>query len=147
MMYKLFLDIGKTISTIKKSTGKETRFEIQTPSAVAAARGTEFRAGVDTDVTTRLEVLAGKVDVTAAKSKVEVSAGEGTVVKKDQKPEVPVKLLPPPALMNFQPLYRAMPPDFQFESMPASIPMAMRENSPSHNPLKSKANISLFPEG
>ena len=117
MMYKLFLDIGKTISTIKKSTGKETRFEIETPSAVAAARGTEFRAGVDSDVTTRLEVLAGKVDVTAAKSKVEVSAGEGTMVKKDQRPEVPVKLLPPPALRNFQPLYRAMPLDFQFESI------------------------------
>ena len=54
LMYKLFLDIGKTISKIKQSTGKETRFEIQTPSAVAAARGTEFRAAVDSDVTTRL---------------------------------------------------------------------------------------------
>ncbi len=54
LLYKLFLDIGKTISKIKQSTGKETRFEIQTPSAVAAARGTEFRAGVDSDITTRL---------------------------------------------------------------------------------------------
>jgi hypothetical protein len=120
LMYKLFLDIGKTISKIKQSTGKETRFEIQTPSAVAAARGTEFRAGVDSDITTRLEVLAGKVDVQAAKQKVEVKAGEGTLVKKDKRPAVPVKLLLPPALMNLQPLYRAMPLDIQFESIPGA---------------------------
>ncbi len=117
LMYKLFLDIGKTISKIKQSTGKETRFEIKTPSAVAAARGTEFRAGVDTDVTTRLEVLAGTVDVQAAKQKVEIKAGEGTVVKKDKKPAAPVKLLLPPTPMNLQPLYRAMPLDFQFENI------------------------------
>jgi hypothetical protein len=115
LMYKLFLDIGKAISTIKQSTGKETRFEIKTPSAVAAARGTEFRTGVDSDVTTRLEVLAGTVDVQAAKQKVAIQAGQGTVVKKDQRPAVPVKLLPPPAIVNLQPLYRAMPLDFQFE--------------------------------
>ena len=120
LMYKLFLDIGNTISKIKQSTGKETRFEIKTPSAVAAARGTEFRAGVDSDITTRLEVLAGEVDVRAAKQKVAVKAGEGTVVKKDQRPAVPVKLLRPPALMNLQPSYRALPLDIQFESIPGA---------------------------
>jgi hypothetical protein len=117
LMYKLFLDIGKAISKIKQSTGKETRFEIKTPSAVAAARGTEFRTGVDSDVTTRLEVLAGTVDVQAAKQKVAIQAGQGTVVKKDQRSAVPVKLLPPPAIVNLQPLYRAMPLDFQFENI------------------------------
>ena len=120
LLYKLFLDIGKTISKIKQSTGKETRFEIQTPSAVAAARGTEFRTGVDTDITTRLEVLAGKVNVQAAKKEVEVKAGEGTAVEKDKPPAIPKKLLPPPSLMNLQPLYRAMPLDFQFESIPGA---------------------------
>jgi hypothetical protein len=117
LMYKLFLDIGKAISKIKQSTGIETRFEIKTPSAVAAARGTEFRAGVDSDVTTRLEVLAGMVDVQAAKQKVAIKAGQGTVVKKDQRPAVPVNLLLPPAIVDLQPLYRAMPLDFQFESI------------------------------
>jgi len=120
LMYKLFLEIGKAISKIKQSTGKETRFEIQTPSAVAAPRGTEFRAGVDTDVTTRLEVLAGKLDVQAAKKKVEVKAGEGTVVKKDKAPAIPKKLLHPPPLTNLQPLYRTMPLEFQFESIPGA---------------------------
>ncbi len=115
LLYKLFLDIGRTISKIKQSTGKETRFEIQTPSAVAAARGTEFRTGVDIDITTRLEVLAGKVNVQAAKKEVEVKAGEGTAVEKDKPPVAPKKLLPPPPLTNLQPLYRQMPLDFQFD--------------------------------
>ena len=120
LLYKLFLDIGKTISKIKKSTGKETRFEIQTPSAVAAARGTEFRAGVDADITTRLEVLDGKVNVQAASKEVEVKAGEGTAVKKDMPPAIPKKLLPPPPLTNLQPLYRELPLDFRFESIPGA---------------------------
>ena len=120
-MYKLFIDIGKTISKIKKSTGKETRYEIKTPSAVAAARGTEFRTGVDSDITTRLEVLDGVVDVEAARQKVEVAAGEGTLVKKDKRPEAPVKLLLPPKLANLQSLYRAMPLAFQFESVSGAV--------------------------
>ena len=121
LLYKLFLDIGKTISRIKKSTGKETRFEIQTPSAVAAARGTEFRAGVDSDITTRLEVLAGKINVQAASKEVEVKAGEGTAVKKDKPPAIPKKLLPPPNLTNLLPLYREMPLEFQFEIAPGAV--------------------------
>ena len=120
LMYKLFLDIGKAISKIKQSTGKETRFEIRTPSAVAAARGTEFRAGVDPVITTRLEVLAGRVDVQAAKQKVALKAGEGTVVKKDKAPAIPKKLLHSPPLTNYQPLYRTMPLEFQFESIPGA---------------------------
>ncbi|MCP5107788.1 MAG: LysM peptidoglycan-binding domain-containing protein, partial [bacterium] len=35
-----FLKIGRTVSTIKKATGQQSRFEIHTPTTVAAARGT-----------------------------------------------------------------------------------------------------------
>lgn len=120
LMYQLFLDIGKTITRIKRSTGKETRFEIRTPSAVAAARGTEFRAGVDADVTSRLEVLSGNVDVQAAQKKVALKAGEGTAVKKGKAPSKPKKLLRPPLVTNLQPLYRTVPLDFQFEIIPGA---------------------------
>lgn len=120
LMYKLFLDVGRTISKIKESTGKETRFEIKTPSAVAAARGTEFRTGVDSDATTRLEVLAGKVGVRAARKEVDVKAGEGTLVEKNKAPAPPKKLLAPPPLKDPKPLYRAMPLDFRFEIVPGA---------------------------
>lgn len=117
LVYKLFIDIGRTISKIKRSTGKEIRFEIRTPSAVAAARGTQFRAGVDAAVTSRLEVLSGKVVVQAAKKEVEVTEGQGTSVKKGFAPSIPKKLLPPPRPMKLQPIYREMPLDFQFEGV------------------------------
>ena len=121
LLYQLFLDVGKTISKIKQSTGKETRFEIQTPSAVAAVRGTEFRAGVDPDATTRLEVLAGIVAAKAANQEVEVKAGEGTKIEKDKAPTKPRKLLLPPNPTDLQALYRAMPLEFRFEQVPGAL--------------------------
>ena len=121
LLYQLFLDVGKTISKIKQSTGKETRFEIQTPSAVAAVRGTEFRAGVDPDATTRFEVLAGIVAAKAANQEVEVKAGEGTKIEKDKAPTKPRKLLLPPNPTDLQALYRAMPLGFRFEQVPGAL--------------------------
>ena len=121
LLYQLFLDVGKTISKIKQSTGKETRFEIQTPSAVAAVRGTEFRAGVDPDATTRLEVLAGIVGAKAANQEVEVKAGEGTKIEKDKAPTKPRKLLLAPNPTDLQALYRAMPLEFRFEQVPEAL--------------------------
>ena len=117
LLYQLFLGVGKAISKIKQSTGKETRFEIQTPSAVAAVRGTDFRAGVNPDATTRLEVLAGIVGAKAAKQEVKVKAGEGTVIEKDKAPTKPRKLLLPPNPMDLHALYKAMPLEFRFEKV------------------------------
>ena len=48
---------GRSISRLNKATGKENRYEISTPSAIAAARGTEFRVSVDEHEATRSEVL------------------------------------------------------------------------------------------
>ena len=112
LLYRLFLSAGKTISRLQQITGKESRYEIRTPSAVAAPRGTEFRTAVDSEVNTRLEVLAGEVGVRAAKKAVDIKTGEGTLVKKGLPPAAPRKLLPAPALMDFQPLYRTLPLEF-----------------------------------
>jgi hypothetical protein len=60
------------------------------------------------------------VEVRAARKEVDVEAGEGTLIKKDRVPEKPKKLLPPPPLTELKPLYRAMPLDFQFESVPGA---------------------------
>jgi hypothetical protein len=113
LLYRLFLSAGKTISRLQQITGKESRYEIRTPSAVAAPRGTEFRTAVDSDVNTRLEVLAGEVGVRAAKKAVDIKTGEGTLVKKGLPPAAPRKLLPAPDLIDFQPLYRTLPLEFR----------------------------------
>jgi len=114
---ELFLKAGKIISNIKKATGSDPRFKIQTPSAIAAARGTEFRVSSDAQKTTRSEVLKGVVEVEAMKKEVMVKEGEGTLVRKDEPPVKPKKLLPPPAPVDLQLLYRVMPLKFRFEKI------------------------------
>jgi hypothetical protein len=93
----------------------ESRLEIHTPSAVAAARGTVFRTSVDENVTTRSEVLRGRVGVEAMGSSVELHEGEGTLVRRDESPSPPRKLLPPPDVLDLKSHYTMMPLSFNFE--------------------------------
>ena len=119
--YKLFLDIGKTITKIKSATGRESRFEIETPSSVCAVRGTVFRTSVDADDATRSEVLQGIVDVAAMDHKVKVNEGEGTLVKKGEPPLSPKKLLPPPEITNLLPIYKNIPLRFELRPLEGAV--------------------------
>jgi hypothetical protein len=107
--YRLFLDFGRAVSRIRQITGEEERFEIDTPSAVAAARGTDFRAGVGLAGDARFEVLAGTVGVRGEKREVSVHAGEGTVVEKGRPPDNARPLLDSPAPVDLQQVHRKMP--------------------------------------
>ena len=112
---RLYLQTGRTITRILKATGREPRFEIKTPSAVCAARGTVFRTSVDSSDHTRSEVLEGKTDVEAATQKYLVSEGEGTLVRKGEPPLKPKKLLPPPKLKQASTIYNKLPLRFTFD--------------------------------
>ncbi|MBN2124700.1 MAG: FecR domain-containing protein [Deltaproteobacteria bacterium] len=116
-VYKFFLDAGRTVSKVKQATGQETRFEVQTPSALAMARGTGFRLAVNTENTTRCEVLEGEVGVQGRKGSVSVGEGEGTVVQKDAAPMKPRRLLPPPALLDRKSVYKILPLEFAFDTV------------------------------
>lgn len=98
-IYDFFLPAGRAISKVRSATGQQPRYQIHTPSAVAAVRGTRFRTVVDPDDATRFEVLQGMVGVAARKNKVILREGEGTVVEKSQPPKPPHKLLAPPELL------------------------------------------------
>jgi hypothetical protein len=119
--YKLFLDIGKTITKIKSATGRESRFEIETPSSVCAVRGTVFRTSVDADDATRSEVLQGIVDVAAMNHKVKVNEGEGTLVNKGEPPLSPKKLLSPPEITNLLPIYKNIPLRFEPRQLEGAV--------------------------
>lgn len=108
-IYQIFLHTGRTITHIKKATGQDSRIEIDTPSALCAARGTVFRTSVDAGQSTRSEVLEGKVSVEAMNKQVTVEEGEGTIVRKGEPPLPPKKLLPPPLLSHIPPVYRKLP--------------------------------------
>jgi len=106
---EIFLSAGRVITKLRSATGQEKRFDIRTPSAIAAARGTEFRTSVDTDDNTRSEVIKGAVDVEAQNVTVRVIEGEGTIVRRGQIPAQPKNLLPAPEPSEIETLYRSLP--------------------------------------
>jgi hypothetical protein len=118
---ELYLRSGRAISNLRDATGKGSRFEIRTPSAVAATRGTVFRVAVDDSEATRSEVLNGRIGVEAMKRTVAVSEGEGTFVRKGDPPLEPRKLLPPPAVRDILPIYKSIPLSFRFEKVADAV--------------------------
>ncbi len=106
---RIILGAGKIIARVKDVTGRTSRYEIKTPSAIAAARGTEFRIGWDESEITRAEIAKGRVGVEASGITVEVGEGEGTVIRKGEPPAAPRKLLPPPSFLGLPGRISALP--------------------------------------
>ncbi|GLI37086.1 FecR domain-containing protein [Geobacter hydrogenophilus] len=117
VLRNLFLKTGRVLSRIRKATGHEQRYNIRTPSAVAGARGTEFRVSVDEEETTRSEVLAGTVAVEAMRREVMLHEGEGTGVRKGEIPAPPRPLLPPPRPLGVSPVYKSEPVRIGFSTV------------------------------
>lgn len=109
--------MGRAITKFRTVTGEGKRFDINTPSAITAARGTEFRTSVDAEKTTRSEVLEGSIEVSAMRQRVLVSQGEGTLVKKGSPPMLPKKLLYPPHPIKIQEPYKKLPIRLNFSTI------------------------------
>jgi hypothetical protein len=95
---RLKLQSGR-LQTVVKPHRDVGRFEIETPVAISAVRGTVFRTGYSaagSDGTT--ETLEGTVSVAGGSAGVLVHDGFGTRVNQGQAPSAPVALLPPPDL-------------------------------------------------
>ncbi|HPC04967.1 MAG TPA: FecR domain-containing protein [Syntrophales bacterium] len=112
---RLTVPAGRLLMKVRRATGQDSRMEIHTPSATAAARGTDFRVSVDARESTTAEVLQGEVDVSAMKRTVALKGGEGTFVGKGSPPLPPRKLLPPPSPVDLEDLYRKMPFEIRFD--------------------------------
>jgi hypothetical protein len=118
MLWQRFvLQGGQLFLKVRRSLGQESRIEIQTPAAVAVARGTDFRVSLDTRQSMTSEVLEGKVDVKAREQVVALNEGEGTRVNMGEPPQKPRKLLLPPHPLELQALYRMMPFRVQFQNV------------------------------
>lgn len=79
--------------------GNTNRFQIRTPVALSAVRGTEFRRAVDDAATLdRTEVIEGSVAVGQTGGGAIVPAGYGTISDPASGPRPPVRLLAPPDL-------------------------------------------------
>ena len=91
---------GRMDTKVTPAKGPGSRFEIHTPSAISAVRGTIYRAAVsDNGKASNIEVLKGKVAVTGAKKQQLISAGYGTQVVSGKRPIPPRQLLSKPDLL------------------------------------------------
>lgn len=79
------------IKRIARAAREMFRFSIITPTAFAGVRGTAFSVSVGEDLATEVTVFDGIVEVTAAWTTVQVSAGYTTKVEPNRGPEPPKK--------------------------------------------------------
>ncbi len=95
---RLELQSGRS-QTVVKPQGDVGRFEIVTPVAVSAVRGTQFRDWFEPGAgNANTETLAGLVAVSGSNATVPVPANFGTRVERNSAPMQPRPLLPPPDL-------------------------------------------------
>lgn len=106
---------GRVKASVEKVTNDVSRYEIETPAAVAAVRGTEFRVASDLDENgqslMRTELLTGALLVFSDNNAQALSAGEAVMALEGKGVAEPVKLLPRPEMIvtgarSFQLPYR-----------------------------------------
>lgn len=96
---RLHLIDGRSDTRITPASGPGSRFEIHTPSAISAVRGTEYRLSNSQQVqASTFEVLKGKVAVSGEQQTKLLPASFGTRVEAGKPPLPPRKLLPPPTI-------------------------------------------------
>jgi hypothetical protein len=82
--------IGETVHKVVPAAAADSCYEVHTPAAVGAARGTVFQVLVTPDLVAHFSVEEGAVAVTGADATVVVDAGQLTTVGVDEVPEEPV---------------------------------------------------------
>ena len=122
-MVTLELLRGGLESDVRPRQTQGGRFQIQTPAAIAAVRGTRFRVHVDGDGTpqARTEVLTGAVQVLNPSGQVTATAAQGSVARRNEAPQAPVPLLPPPDLSALPGTVERLPIDLPFPPLDGAI--------------------------
>jgi hypothetical protein len=93
---------------------KGSRYEIKTPSAVAAVRGTEFRLHTSENET-RLEVLDGTVEFSGEHGQMMVEAGKGATIKQGSARIEVINLPSPPRTQLAQDTIRKLPAKVEWQ--------------------------------
>lgn len=113
---RIRLQGGRVDTRVKPGQGPGSRYNIITPAAVAAVRGTQFRVSAELDKPiARSEVLEGKVDVSGAGASQLVPGGFGTIAEAGQPPQPPRKLLPTPDLSTLPARFDRLPLQFKWQ--------------------------------
>ena len=85
---------GSLFANVKKLR-RNSSFTVSTVTAVAGVRGTQFYVSIDDKKKVKVEVYKGKVEVGAQNKKVNVKAGQETIVNKGSTPQKPKRIKSP----------------------------------------------------
>lgn len=113
------LNLPKGDVEVEVEPRSRSRFEIHTPSAIAAVRGTQYRVSAESPAATRSEVLSGLVAVQAG-AEVKLPAGYGLRTRQGEKMGEPRKLLPPPQF-SVERINSTSPIDVVWASQPDAV--------------------------
>jgi hypothetical protein len=133
---------GSTEGVVTPSRPPASRFEINTPAAVTAVRGTSLRVGTgegEATAPTRVEVITGQVVSGNARGTTEVGARFGLRIEADRMPGAPLPLLPPPAIDNTPALVDRIPVEFDFPPSPGASGWRVQVVSAAGLPVKPDA--------
>ena len=112
------LQQGRIETSVKPMRDSGSRYEITTPAAVAAVRGTKFRVAYQDDRQTMAsEVVKGSINVAAEGVNQPVNPGFGTITEKGKPPQPPVQLLQKPELETLPVNIRYLPFTFNWPSL------------------------------
>ena len=112
---RLRLQQGRVETSVTPMKNSRSRYEITTPAAVAAVRGTQFRIAYENQQQTMAsEVVKGEVNVAAEGIEQAVKKGFGTITEKGKAPQPPVKLLTKPNISQFPTVLKYLPYTFNW---------------------------------
>ena len=98
---RLRLQQGRVENQVTPRQSLRTRYEIFTPAAVSAVRGTHYRLGMDAaQATARTEVLEGAVELRGARQTRTVKTGFGALAETGKSLAAPTPLLAPPTIAD-----------------------------------------------
>jgi hypothetical protein len=98
---RIRLNIGGVNTWVRKQS-PDSLYQIQTPAAITAVRGTSFRVTSDENQVSRTEVTEGTVVVVAGGTEIEVKDGFGVVAEINKPVAEPVRLLTAPEVYGQQ---------------------------------------------
>lgn len=141
---RIRLQQGRVESQITSRTGAGPRYEISTPAATSAVRGTRYRIGMDpASATARTEVLEGAVAFRGGQTTRTVNRGFGTLAETGRAPLPPSLLLPPPKLAESPPVVMRLPVQLGFFPLKGAV--AYRAQIVPADPFKALLLDSVLP--
>jgi hypothetical protein len=111
---------GALENQINQQSSSGGRFEIRTPAAIAAVRGTRFRVAAQ-DTSTRTEVLHGAVALGNPIGQVELAVGQGSSTSQHSAPTAPTPLLNGPDLTQLPLRVEKVPIDLPIPALSGAL--------------------------